>query len=537
MSQESSWSGKHLIGGQWAADSDQTFQALNPSTGEPLAGSFHHATQQEVDQAFAAATEAQAEVHELSRDRISGLLDQIADQIMALGDPLLARAHLETALPIEPRLLGERARTVGQLKLFAMLVREGSWVDAVIDVPDPQRKPLPKPDVRRMLRPIGPVVVFGPGNFPLAFGVCGGDTVSALAAGNPVLVKGHSSHPGTNELFARAVSAALDQCRLPKGLVSLLHGAGRQVGSALVAHPACQAVGFTGSERAGRALFDLASRRPRPIPVYAEMGSLNPLVVLPGAIEEQAGSIAEGLAGSVTLGAGQFCTKPGLVLLLDDSGADRFVDQLAEQMIATPTFTLLGSDIRDSFDQSTDGFTKVAGTKVRVAGSRGGHANADAALFEVDGGSWLREPALGREAFGPAAIVIRCAGLDQMIAVIDAVGGSLTATVHAGTGDAPQVVKRISRALERIAGRVIFNGYPTGVEVCHGMVHGGPYPATTFATHTSVGTSAIRRFARPVSFQNLPDGLLPPALRNDNPLGILRTIDGQSTREPAAVPV
>lgn len=532
MNETISLCGRQLIGGEWVAASRQTFEAVNPATGQALPDAFHHATAAEVDRAFAVAVEAQAAARDLPRERWAKLLERIGDEIMALGVPLLERAEAETALPVEPRLLGERARTVNQLKLFASLVREGSWVDGVIDSPDPHRRPVPKPDVRRMLRSIGPVAVFGPCNFPLAFGACGGDTASALAAGNPVLVKGHSNYPGTNEFMAHAVQAALAAEDMPPGLFALLCGPGGQVGMRLVRHSDCQAVGFTGSLAAGRALLEAGMSRPKPIPVYAEMGSLNPVVILPGALRERAGAIAAGLAGSVTLGAGQFCTKPGLVLVLDGPDTDALVEGLAANLEAKGEFTLLSAKIQESFSKSTAGFAHVQTAEVPLDGGISGHAGAKASLFDVDAEAWHREPALQREAFGPATIVIRCADVDDCLATIKTVGGSLTGTIHAGSDDDVDTVRRVASAIARIAGRVIFDGYPTGVEVCHAMVHGGPYPAMTFANYTSVGTSAIRRFARPVCYQNVPDAMLPPALRNGNPLGIMRTIDGEYTRGP-----
>jgi NADP-dependent aldehyde dehydrogenase len=403
-------------------------------------------------------------------------------------------------------------------------------VDAVIDTADPNRQPLPKPDVRRMLRPLGPVVVFGAGNFPFAFGACGGDTASALAAGNPVIVKAHSGHPGTNELFAHAAVAALKACDLPAGLFGLLQGPGSTVGQALVKHPAARAVGFTGSQRAGRLLFDLAAARPVPIPVYAEMGSLNPVVVLPGALAERSEKIAAGLAQSITLGVGQFCTKPGLIFVLDGPLTETFVGQLTRQLAAVPAATMLDLSMRKSFCEATAIFRRTPGVKPLLVNEPSGYAGMAPLLFELAGATWLREAALREEAFGPAALVIRCRDFDELISSVRAAGGNLTGTLHIGTEDKPDDIRTLAGLIEEHAGRVLFDSYPTGVEVCHAMVHGGPYPATSALQTTSVGTLAIRRFARPVCYQNVPDAFLPAELRNRNERQLWRLVNGQVTK-------
>lgn len=522
--------GKSIIGGQPVSGSSDTFTASNPATGDALPVSFHKTSPSDIDAAMTEAEGAFAVSRSLSPDRIAALLDRIADEILALGNDLIARGMAETGLP-EARLVGERARTMNQLKMFAALVREGTWVDAVIDTADPNRQPLPKPDVRRMLRPIGPVVVFGAGNFPFAFGACGGDTASALAAGNPVVVKAHTGHPGTNELFAHAAMAAIKACGLPPGIFGLLQGPGSTVGQALVKHPATCAVGFTGSKRAGRLLFDLAAARPVPIPVYAEMGSLNPVIILPGALAERSEKIATGLAQSITLGVGQFCTKPGWIFLLEDPQAANFIKQLAKQLSTVPAATMLDAGIHKSFCEATAAFTQVVGVRCVLAGDAGGFANATPLLFEVDSATWRREPALHEEAFGPAAIVIRCRDVEDLKASLRLAGGNLTATIHHGTADHAETIRSITDLLENRVGRLVFDGFPTGVEVCHAMVHGGPYPATSAPLTTSVGTMAIRRFARPVCYQNVPDAFLSPELRNRNQRQIWRLVNGQVTKQ------
>ena len=523
-------SGRHLIDGQWRATSGaDTFQSSDPATGETLPPAFPEASERDVDDALRAASTAFEVFLDLPPRWTADLLDAIADRIMDLGDALLDRAGRETALP-KPRLVGERARTCNQLKMFAALVREGSWVDAVIDRADPNRAPMPKPDVRRVLRPRGPVVVFGASNFPFAFGTAGGDTASALAAGNPVVVKGHPSHPGTSELFAAAVLDALRACKLPTGLFTLLQGKRHELSAMLVRHASTEAVGFTGSQRAGRALFDLAASRPRPIPVYAEMGSLNPVVLLPGALSERGETIAKDLAGSVLLGGGQFCTKPGVIFAIGER-ASQFVDLLSEQIKSAAPVTMLNSNLRENFSSRAGTAAKTSGVQTLVEAKPSGAASMSPGLMRTTSDVWAKESELHEEVFGPAALVVECKSVDEACDAVRHVGGSLTGTVHVGANDPQASVAHVVRTLEQHAGRVIVNGYPTGVEVCHAIVHGGPYPATTDAGTTSVGTAAIRRFVRMTAYQDTPGALLPPALQDANPLGIERTIDGQRTRE------
>ena len=523
--------GKQLVAGEWISAGGNFLNAVNPATGETLAPAFAHATDAEVDAALRAAQRAFVVMRGLSVERRIQLLEAIAAQIMALGDELLQRAQLETGLP-PARLTGERARTCNQLKHFADVLREGSWTNAVIDTAEPQRQPLPKPDVRRVARPIGPVVVFGAGNFPFAYGACGGDTASALAAGNPVVVKAHERHPGVNEMFAHAVLAALKECNLPAEIFGLVQGPGATVGQALVQHPATQAVGFTGSKRAGRALFDLAAARPVPIPVFAEMGSLNPLVILPGAIAERGEAIAAGLAQSITAGAGQFCTKPGLVFVIGNAAAENFVAQLAKQMASVPATTMLADTMQKNFCAATFVFQKISGVKTVLTNAPSGFAAMPPQLFAVDSATWRAHGELHEEAFGPGAVVVRCRDVADLRETLALTGGNLTATLQTGATDSATDVRELAQLLESHAGRVVFNGFPTGVEVCHAMVHGGPYPATSAPATTSVGALAIQRFVRPVCFQNAPDALLPVELQNANPRGIWRTVNGQCTKNP-----
>ncbi|MEX2044935.1 MAG: aldehyde dehydrogenase (NADP(+)), partial [Opitutus sp.] len=416
----------------------------------------------------------------------------------------------------------------------AQVVREGSWVDARIDTALPDRKPLPRPDLRRMLIPLGPVVVFGSSNFPLAFSVAGGDTASAFAAGCTVIVKAHRAHAGTAELVGGAVVRAAAAVGLPPGVFSLIHGGGATVGVSMVRHPATTAVGFTGSHAAGRALFDAAASRPHPIPVFAEMSSLNPLFILPGALRERSAAIAQGLTASFTLGVGQFCTKPGLIFVPAGPEADGFLDALRTAVEALPCGTMLTAGIRDAFEENRNTVTATAGVEIFARGK----SEPDSARTEgqprvavTTAAQFLKTPELATEAFGPFTLVIRAQSTEELAACTRALEGQLTATLHGTETDLREAQPLIAE-LERKVGRIVINGFPTGVEVCPAMNHGGPYPATSDVRHTSVGTAAMLRFARPVCYQGLPDGLLPPALQNTNPGGILRLVNGTHTRDP-----
>jgi 2,5-dioxopentanoate dehydrogenase len=412
-------------------------------------------------------------------------------------------------------------------------VEEGSWVTARIDRADAERRPSPKPDIRSMLRPLGPVVVFGASNFPLAFSVAGGDTASALAAGNPVIVKAHPAHPGTSELVGRAVRESVRECGLPEGLFSLLFDGGTRVGSALVQHVLVKAVGLTGSRAAGRALMDLAASRPEPIPFFGEMSSTNPVFILPGALRERGESVAAGLFGSFTLGAGQFCTKPGMVFVPAGRDADSFAVRLRDLVRGSPVFNLLTAGIANSYRSAitrrkSDEAVKAAAV---VESASGSGCSATAALFETDARTFLGNTVLGSEIFGPTTLLVRHTSREEILEIARNLEGHLTATIH-GTEDDLRQYADLVAILENKAGRLVFNGFPTGVEVCHAMVHGGPYPATSDGRSTSVGSQAIFRFARPVCYQGFPDEALPEELKNNNPLGIWRMVDGEMTREP-----
>jgi alpha-ketoglutaric semialdehyde dehydrogenase len=448
---------------------------------------------------------------------LAGFLERIGDVILAAGEKLISTCAEETALSVD-RLVGERARTVNQLKMFADRVREGSWVDARIDTALPDRKPIPKPDLRRMLMPVGPVAVFGASNFPLAFSVAGGDTASALAAGCPVVVKPHPGHPGTSALVAVAILNAAEDCRMPEGAFAMIEETSIEIGLELVRHPLMRAVGFTGSRRAGRALFDAANSRPEPIPVFAEMGSLNPLFVLPGALDKRWETIATGLAGSVSLGTGQFCTKPGLVIAEQSAALSQFAARLGEELSRVPKGRMLNDTISKRFEESLS----KAKDYIRAEGG--------AYLLVTEGKKFGEERALHEEIFGPATVLVQCEKADELIELAGELDGQLTATIHAEPED-EALSERLLRVLQQKVGRVVWNGYPTGVEVSPSMHHGGPYPATTDSRFTSVGTAAIQRFARPVCYQGLPQELLPTELQNTNIRKIWRMINGTLTKD------
>ena len=527
--------GRSIIGYRRGSQEGNPSCGYNPTTGEQMAPAYFPASAEEVDRAAQLAGRAFGVYGRASGRAKAAFLRKIAEGVEALGEDLATRATQETGLPAG-RITNETGRTCGQLRLFADLVEEGSWVDARIDRANPQRQPLPKPDVRSMLQPIGPVVVFAPSNFPLAFSVAGGDTASALAGGNPVIVKAHRAHPGTAELVGAVISEAARACDLPEGVFSLLYGAGSEVGMALVKHPAMKAVGFTGSRAAGQALMHAAASRPEPIPVYAEMSSINPFVILPGALRGDFTALAAGLHGSVTLGAGQFCTNPGLVLLPDDANAASFIVKLATFMSNSDRFTMLTPGTASSYHAgvSTRAHETRVTTVVKQAvepGSTGCHSGA--ALFQTDGASFLSDPELSAEIFGPSTLLVNYSSRDQLREIVRALEGQLTATVH-GTEEDLHDFADLLAILETRVGRLIFNGFPTGVEVCHSMVHGGPFPATSDGRSTSVGTRAILRFARQVCYQSFPDSALPSELKSNNPLKIWRMVEGSLSREPLA---
>jgi len=508
------------------------FRATDPATGEPLEPEFVESTAEEVDAAARAAAAGFEPYAALPAARRSAFLRAIGERLLALGDALLERAQRETALP-RPRLEGERARTVNQSRLFADVVEEGSWVDARIDRGQPRRQPAPKPDLRRMLVPLGPVAVFGSSNFPLAFSVAGGDTVSALAAGCPVVVKAHPAHPGTSDLAARAVRAAARENGMPDGVFAVVHGPSPAVGQALVAHPAIQAVAFTGSFRGGTALAQAASRRPQPIPVFAEMGSANPVFVLPDALATHGKAVADALAASVTLGCGQFCTSPGLTLVGPSPAAEAFLARLGAKLAEAPAGTMVHAGIKQAYDAELAAVAALPGVRVASrSAARGPNPATEAqpALLLTDPAALARHERLSDEIYGPVSVAVPFSSAEELLAAARRLRGHLTATLFATERDLAQH-RELVTVLAGKAGRLILNGVPTGVEVTHAMHHGGPWPATTDPRATSVGTAAILRFARPICYQDFPEASLPEELRDKNPRGILRLVDGRPTRE------
>ena len=525
--------GLSFIGGRRGDPGGQIFRAANPATGESIGPEYHSASVEELDEAVQAAGEAFASYSRASGKAKAAFLRRCADGFDARKQELAERAHIETALPM-PRLLGEAGRTSGQLRMFASVVEEGSWVEARIDPALPDRQPLPRPDLRSMLRPLGPVAVFGASNFPLAFSVAGGDTASALAAGCPVVVKAHPAHPGTSEIAAEIITEALAAEGLQSGVFTMLFDAGTEIGSALVKHPLIKAVAFTGSLNAGRALMDLAAARPNPIPCFTEMSSGNPVFVLPSALRKGPAALAQSLFGSFTLGAGQFCTKPGIVLVPDAPEGQPFFEELKSLVEKSLPFTLLTAGIARQYSRATatrSGQIPLAAT-AKTPEARAGFA-ANSKLFTVCLDQLIGMPELADEIFGPDTLLVHCDSTQEYLRAARALYGHLTATV---LGDEDDLVahRDLVEILEQKAGRVIVNGYPTGVEVTHAMVHGGPYPATSDARFTSVGTQAIYRFARPVCFQSFPQALLPDELKDSNPLGIRRLRDGKPEAVAAA---
>ncbi|MGB2665074.1 MAG: aldehyde dehydrogenase (NADP(+)) [Candidatus Acidiferrum sp.] len=526
--------GQSLIGFNRGPENGDSFRAVNPATRYELDPPFFSASQKDLDSAVALAEGAFASFGSLAGAARAAFLRAIAVEMEATATEIIARAQEETALPIA-RLQGELGRTCSQLRLFASVVEEGSWVSARIDRSDPARKPSPKPGIRSLLKPLGPVAIFGASNFPLAFSVAGGDTASALAAGNPVIVKANPGHPGTSELAGNAVARAVRTCKLPEGTFSLLFDSGFSVGADLVKHPGIRAVGFTGSLKGGRVLFDLACARPTPIPFYGELGSCNPVFILPGAIRARGPQIARQLFESFTLGGGQFCTKPGIVFVPPEDSIAEFSAALAAVVAQSQNFVLLTLRIGAEFNNAIRAREHTA--HVRVASRSTTSPNASGVfgqpiLFDTSAESFLANHDLEKEIFGPTTLLVYCGQRKEFLDAANALEGHLTVTVHAEEEDLKEFAALLS-ILEKKAGRLIFNGFPTGVEVCHAMVHGGPYPASTDSRATSVGSLAILRFARPVAYQDFPNPTLPPELQDANPLGIWRLVDGKLTKDSA----
>ncbi|WP_058185655.1 aldehyde dehydrogenase (NADP(+)) [Terracidiphilus gabretensis] len=517
--------GLSFLGTQRGSRDTLTFHAINPQTGAPIPPSYHSASLAELNAAVQAAAEAFPVYSQLPGKARAAFLRRIADSIDAHATVLIERAHLESALPATPRLSGETARTSNQLRVFATLLEEGSWVQARIDPALPDRKPLPRVDLRSMLRPLGPVAVFGASNFPLAFSVAGGDTASALAAGCPVVVKAHAAHPGTSELVAEIIAQAVAAESLPAGVFTMVFDSGIDIATALVQHPEIKAVAFTGSLRGGRALMDLTAARPQPIPCFTEMSSGNPVFVLPSALRKGPAELAKNLFGSVTLGAGQMCTKPGIVLVPESPDGPAFFEELKSLVAQSQPFTLLTAGIAREYARAT--VARSGQIPVAASGPVAEAAHqAEPKLFTVCFEQLLAQPELTEEIFGPDTLLVSCDSTSDYISAAQSLDGHLTATI---LGDEADLLahRELVQILEQKAGRLIVNGFPTGVEVAHAMVHGGPYPSTSDPRFTSVGSQAIYRFAKPVCYQNFPDALLPPELQAANPLNITRFIDGK----------
>lgn len=515
--------GKSIIGFARGSETAKTFTAFNPADGEAVGPDFYSATDDELINAVELAERARIVFGKTLGKERAEFLRQIADNIEALGDDLVERATLETGLP-NARFQGERGRTCSQLRMFADFVEEGSWVDARIDLANPTREPLPKPDVRSMLRPVGAVAIFCASNFPLAFSVAGGDTASALAAGCPVVVNAHSAHPGTAELVGTAINEAVKSCGLPEGVFSLLFSSDYEIGQNLVKHPKIKAVGFTGSQKGGQALMDIAANREEPIPVYAEMSSVNPTFILPSALEKDYVNIAKGLFGSFTLGVGQFCTKPGIVVVPESDKLQNFADFLRELTEESAPSPLLSAGIQDAYNKG------VEAREENTAGASGQNETdgfaVNPSIFQTNTEYFLNDEELSEEIFGPTTLLVKSDSSIDLLEIAKKMEGQLTATIFGSDEDLKEYAYLID-VLETKVGRLIFNSFPTGVEVCHSMVHGGVYPATSDSRSTSVGTRAIERFSRLVCYQDFPQNALPDELKDNNPLEIMRMVDGE----------
>jgi len=521
--------GKNIIGTKLSALGNSKFKAIDPSTGNFIPGEFARVTEEEIAEIMNKSSAAFEIYRKFSGIRKAKFLEAIAEEIINLGQTLIDRTVAETGLP-EGRIIGERGRTVGQLEMFAKLLRKGSWVDARIDTAIPSRQPLPKPDLRRMLVPIGPVLVFGASNFPLAFSTAGGDTASALAAGCTVVVKAHSSHPGTAYLVASAISKAAQKTNMPEGVFSMIFGNG-EMAIKIVEHPHTKAVGFTGSYSGGMAIFKVATNRKKPIPVYAEMSAANPVVILPQILSLKGDAIAEGLANSITQGVGQFCTNPGIIFIIKSEGSENFLDSLSKKFELISPSTMLNKGIHKAYQE---GINKLSTTENVAVLSRSkqeadySKTQARPTILKVSANTFINNPHLSAEVFGPSSLIVECSTIKEMAEALNGLEGQLTGTIHA-TEEEINNEQSIIEILNKKVGRLLFGGYPTGVEVCDSMVHGGPFPSTSDSRSTSVGTGAILRFVRPICYQNFPNNLLPEELKNENPNNIMRIVDGEYT--------
>lgn len=520
--------GKNYIGQSRSSNGTITFKTFNPQLNKENGTVFTEATSQEIEEAVSLASLAFKTFRTISGVKKAAFLNTIADEILELDDALLQTYCSETGLP-EGRAKGERGRTIGQLRMFANLVLDGSWVEATIDTAQPNREPMPKSDIRKMLVPLGPVVVFGASNFPLAYSTAGGDTAAAFAAGCPVIVKSHPMHAGTGALVASAIIKAAQKTGMPNGVFSNLNSSGIEVGSQLVKHPGVKAVGFTGSIKGGRALYDLAAQREELIPVFAEMGSINPVVILPKALKNRNKSIAKTYASSITLGTGQFCTNPGLLLGIKGEVLSSFIKNLSDEIEKIEPSCMLHPNILGAYESNKQKAISQPDLSVVASYDTAVKSNyARQAITTVEGKTYLENPTLHQEVFGPYSLVVQCENINQLEQIISKFEGQLTGTVIADNNEAAEYPEVIS-ALQNRVGRIIFNGVPTGVEVCPSMNHGGPYPSSTDSRFTAVGIHSIKRWVRPFSYQDWPNNLLPEALKNENPLGISRLVNNKQS--------
>jgi 2,5-dioxopentanoate dehydrogenase len=520
--------GEMLIGREACRGAAKPFYGIDAASGALMEPAFHGATPEDLERACSLAFEASLSYRNTRLEARARFLETIAQNIMNIGDDLIFRCMAESGMP-RTRLQSERNRTIFQLRMFADLVREGSFLQARIDTAQPERMPLPRSDLRMQAIGVGPVAVFGASNFPLAFSVAGGDTASALAAGCPVIAKAHSAHPGTSELVGRAVQKAVADCDLPQGVFSLLFGSGREIGQGLVADARIAAVGFTGSRVGGTDLMRIAAARPNPIPIYAEMSSINPVLLFPAALVARGEEIGRSFAASLTLGAGQFCTNPGLVLAIEGPGLDKFLVGASSAIAATPAATMLTPGIHKAYEAGVEALAANATVETVARGLPGQSTRGQAGLFTTRLESFLTQAELRDEVFGACGLVVRCRDLTEFSTILHAIEGQLTASLHIDMADF-DAARALLPLLETKVGRIVINGFGTGVEVSHAMVHGGPFPATSDGRTTSVGSRAIERFLRPICYQDMPEALLPEALRNHNPLRLWRTIDGQLTK-------
>ena len=523
--------GKSFIGNDTAELKNKVVKSYSPIKGEELKEEFHTLNRQDLNKIEEKAVSAFHAYRKTSREERATFLETIADEIMNLGDELLERTNLETGLPMA-RMQGERGRTVGQLRFFASIVRKGEYQDNVIDNADPNRAPIPKVDIRRKMQAIGPVLVFGASNFPFAFSTAGGDTASALAAGNPVIVKAHNSHLGTNDMVSQAIIKAVKKCNMPDGTFSTFIDLSHEVTGDMILSPAIKAIAFTGSLNGGRAIFNKAATRVDTIPVFAEMGSINPVLLLTDAIKKRGESVAEMLTGSMTLGCGQFCTNPGLIFIEKSAESENFLKTLTDKVSEVAVQSMLNKTIYKSYCEGSDSLSKVSGVSELTRNSRSANESkleVNPRLFITDSQTFIENETLKEEVFGPSSLIIQCKSIKDMEKAIDKMQGQLTGSIIAEEEELLSNPSLLD-ALENKVGRVIFNQAPTGVEVCSAMQHGGPYPASTDSRFSSVGGNAIMRFLRPVAYQNFPQSLLPEELIDENSQKLIRLVDQEWIR-------